>query len=258
MKSHGEGIFTACEAADNCETYPDPVSGQTNIRFKSGMEPGSADYETRVGNSYAKRQSGYPQTQVTVSDATILWGCDVDPVATLNNVSSICATSGQCIDNSAWTEDVTYGIPGQDVTTPETLTLTAQGTYPSWIRNGLVQGLQAAMSANGLVDTQPVNYIVTTGPTNRNGPQIAGRSCTVAKAPSFVGLGVYSAENVLEATISVSASIGTPGSGFCASGVAQASALTGAIAGAFGPVGAGIGAIFGTISAACALTPSGS
>lgn len=250
--------LTACEAADNCETYPDPISGQVNIRFKSGMEPGSADYETRVANSYAKRDSTYPQTQATVSDATILWGCDIDPVATLNNVSSICATSGQCIDNSPWTEDVTYAIPGQDVTTPETLTITAQGTYPSWIRNGLVEGVQAAMSAQGIITTNTVNYTVTTGPTNKNGPQVKGESCTVATAPSFIGLGVYSAENVLEATISVSASIGTPGSGFCASGVAQTSALTGAIAGAFGPVGAGIGAVFGTISAACSLTPSGS
>ena len=114
------------------------------------------------------------------------------------------------------------------------------------------------MSAQGITTTNTVNYILTTGPTNKNGPQLAGRSCTVAAAPSFIGLGVYSAQNVLEATISVSASIGTPGSGFCASGVAQASALTGAIAGAFGPVGAGIGAVFGTISAACSLTPSGS
>ena len=134
--------------------------------------------------------------------------------------------------------------------------LTAQGTYPSWIRNGLVQGLQAAMSANGLVDRQTVNYMVTTGPINKDGPQTAAESCTVATAPSFIGLGVYIAENVLEATISVSASIGTPGSGFCAQ-FAQTSALTGAIAGAFGPVGAGIGAVFGTISAACALTPTG-
>ena len=126
--------------------------------------------------------------------------------------------------------------PAKTAPTPETITLTAQGTYPSWIRNGPKQGFQAAISANGLVDTQPVNYIVTTGPTNKNGPQVAGRSCTVAKAPSFVGMGVYSAEIVLEVTISVSASIGTPGSGFCASGVAQASALTGAIPKASGPL----------------------
>ena len=248
--------ITACEAADNCETYLDPTSGHTNIRFKSGMEPGTDDYNTRVANSYVKRQSGYPQTQVTVGDATIFWGCDIDPVATLNNVSAICATSGQCITNAPWSQGVTYGTPDQDVTSPETLTISASGTYPSWIRNGLVEGVQAAMSAKGIITTSTVNYIVTTGPTNKNGPQIEGKSCTVAKAPAFIGLGVYSAVNVLEATISVTAAVGTPGSGFCANGVAQTAALTGAIAGAFGPIGAGIGAIFGTISAACALEPS--
>lgn len=121
-----------------------------------------------------------------------------------------------------------------------------------------MEGIQAAMSAKGVINTQTVNYFVTTGPINKNGGQTQGESCSFATAPAFIGLGVYSAQNVLEATISVSASIGTPGSGFCASGIGQASALTGAIAGAFGPVGAGIGAVFGTISAACSLTPSGS
>lgn len=249
--------IVACEAADNCETYTDPSSGYTNIRFKAGMEPGSDDYKTRVANSYVKRQSGYPQTQVTVGDATIFWGCDVDPVATLGNISDICATSGQCVSNAPYTQDVTYAVPGQDTTSKETLSITATGTYPSWIRNGLVEAVQAAMSGNGVVETTNVDYGVY-GPINKNGIQTEEESCNVAKAPSFIGLDVYSAENVLEATISVTMTIVDPESGFCASGVGDAAASTGAIAGAFGPVGAGIAAIFGVISATCAIASPGS
>lgn len=243
--------LSACEAADNCETYTDPNSGRTHIRFKSGMEPGTEDYVNRVAKAKAKRDDAYPQTQVTVSDATILWGCDTDIIALLGNLEGICATSGQCISNNPYSQDVNYAAPGQTFAETETLTLSATGTYPTWIRNGLVQGIQAAMGASGVISTQTVSYAVSDGPINKNGIQQHGESCSVSTAPSFIGLGVYSAANTLEATISVTAAVGTPGSGFCGTGGGSAAALAGSIAGAFGPVGAGIAAIFGVVSAFC-------
>ena len=245
--------IVACEAADNCETYTDPSSGYTNIRFKSGMEPGSDDYKTRVANSYVKRQSGFPKTQVTVGDATIFWGCDVDPVAILDKVSDVCATSGACISNAPYTQDVTYVDPVQTSTTTETLSITATGTYPSWMRNGLVKAVQTVMSGNGVVETTKMEYGVA-GPINKDGIQITEGSCNVAKAPSFIGLGVFSSANVLEAYLQVTVTMVKPDSGFCGGELGNAAALTGAIAGAFGPVGAGIAAIFGVISATCGLT----
>ena len=255
LPNSGQSSYiSACEAADNCETYTDPTSGYVNVRFKSGMEPGTDDYNTRVANSHAKRQSGYPQTQVTIGDDTIFWGCGVDPVATLSNVGAVCATSGQCITNAPYTETVQYVSPTVNVQTAEPLTISAVGTYPSWIRNGLVQGVQAAMSASGVVNTTAMDYIVTTGPINKNGPQIEGETCNVASAPSFIGLGVYSAQNVLEATITVTVDVQTPASGFCA--LAPASALSGAVVSAFGAPGAALGAIFGTVSAVCAIAGS--
>ena len=247
----------ACEAADNCETYTDPSSGYTNIRFKSGMEPGSHDYKSRVASSYVKRQSGYPKTQVTVGDATIFWGCDVDPVAILDKVGDVCATSGACITNAPYTKDVTYAVPGQNTATAETLSIAADGIYPSWIRNGLVKAVQNVMSGKGIVETTKVDYGVD-GAIGKDGIQITAESCNVAKAPSFITLGVYSSATTLEAHVSVTASIVKPESGFCASGVGDAAALTGAIAGAFGPVGAGLAAIFGVISATCAIGSEGS
>lgn len=216
------------------------------------MEPGTEDYAAR--KSKTKRQSGYPQTQVTVGDITVYLGYGIDPVATLN-VSSICATSGQSIDTDSWSTSVTYGTPDSDITSSETMTITAQGTYPLWIRNGLVEGVQAAMSAQGVITTSTVNYMVETGPINKNGMQTEGESCQVANAPNFIGLGVYSSPNNLEATIAVSIAVQTPDDGFCAT-VGPTSSFTSAIAGAFGPVGAGIASIFGVISAACSVAPS--
>ena len=258
-KSGKSSYISACDAADNCETYTDPTSGYVNVRFKAGMEPGTDDYNTRVAGSHAKRQSGYPQTQVTIGDDTIYWGCDIDPVATLDHVGDVCATSGQCISNSPWTESVDYLGPDVTEKTPEPLTISAVGTYPSWIRNGLVQAVQAVMSADGVVNTTAMTYITQDGPISSQGITIVDHTCNVAQAPSFIGLGVYSAENVLEATISVTVSVQVPESGFCA--MASQAALAGSVAGAFDAegVGAPVSAVFGTISAVCAIVdPSGS
>lgn len=159
--------ITACEAADNCETYIEPTTGRPSIRFKTGMEPGTEDYISRLAKSKTKRQSGYPQTQVTVGDTTIYWGCGIDPVATLNNVS--CATWGQCIDTDSFS--------------------------------------------------------------------------------TFIGFGVYSSPSTLEATIAVSITRQKQQNGFCST----FSSIVGVITGVFGPEGAGLAAIFGTISAACSL-----
>ena len=240
--------ITACEAADNCETYIDPTTGRPNIRFKTGMEPGTEDYTSRLAKSKTKRQSGYPKTQVTVGDTTISWGCGIDPVATLGNVSSVCATSGQCIPTDSWSTSVNFGSAPHS-STSETLTITALGTYPSWIRNGLVEGVQAAMSAEGVITTSTLNFVEFTSPTNGDRPtqKRDAESCQVAKAPNSIGLGVYSSPGALEATITVTIAVQTPQNGFCST----MTSVAGAIAGAFGPVGADLAAIFGVVSASC-------
>lgn len=120
-------FLVACQRATNCETYTDP-SGLERIRFKAGMEPGSKDYDKPVGN-LAKRDTtdapGYPQTQVTVGDQTLWWGCGVDPVQTINNLSSICDTSGECVSNEPWTLPIEYVSPDPSPEQSATLTLTA-------------------------------------------------------------------------------------------------------------------------------------
>ena len=139
-----------CTGAGNCETWVDSA-GNVRNRFKRGMEPGTEDYTLHL----AKRDTSYPQTQITVGDATIVWGCGIDPVATLNNVSAICSTSGQCITNAPWSIPVQYvsSNPGgySPAAVADTLTLNADGTYPAWLRNGLVEALQTAAAAPGLV-----------------------------------------------------------------------------------------------------------
>lgn len=131
------------------------------------------------------------------------------------------------------------------------LSVTAVGTYPDDMRDHLVEGLKTAMSAEGLITREDVTYISKIRPANLNGQVMEKGTCSVAKAPTFIGLGVYSAKDTLSALISATVAVKEPDTGFCGGDAGQATALGASIAGAFGPVGAGLAAVFGTISAMC-------
>ncbi|KAL8850439.1 MAG: hypothetical protein Q9221_004581 [Calogaya cf. arnoldii] len=258
--------IAACEAAVNCETYVDPVFNRTLVRFK--MEPGTEDYAARVDNPITKRRYLSsdpfanvdhpwigPTTVVTVGDEKVLWGCDTDPVATLDHVGDICATSGHCIDNKEYIQEVNYVEPNNNYPSTQPLTITARGQYPEWMRNGMVQAIQAVMSTEGFVTKKDLRYITGFGPATKDGQEIKSATCSVATAPAFIGVSVYTTlpngKLLPEATVTVSIAVGTPETGFCAGGTKDITAITAAAFSAFGPIGAGFAAIFGTISASC-------
>ena len=105
------------------------------------------------------------------------------------------------------------------------------------------------MKAEGVITTSTLNFVEFTSPTNGDRPtqKRDAVSCQVAKAPNSIGLGVYSSPGALEATITVTIAVQTPQNGFCST----MTSVAGAIAGAFGPVGADLAAIFGVVSASC-------
>ena len=257
-------FLAACQRATNCESYTDPT-GLKRIRFKAGMAPGSEDYDKRVGN-LAKRDTtyapGYPQTQVTVGDQKLWWGCGVDPVQAINNLSSICETSGECVSNDPWTLPIEYVVPG--TAQSATLTLTATGGYPSWLRNGLVGAMQQAAQAKGLItwdrgvaygwndidkkrDTGPED--APTDPTD--GPR---GYCDVASFTSYFGLQILQDADTIVGHIDMVASVPDLESGLCAA-LGGVAALTGAVASMF-PEGAPFAGILGAISAGCQMSPS--
>ena len=153
------------------------------------------------------------------------------------------------MSDDPYSESVKYADPTQIVTAPDVpLSLTAAGTYPADMRDHLVEGLKTAMSADGLVTRQDVTYISKIHPANLNGQVMEKGTCSVAKAPTFIGLSVYAAEYTLSALISVTVDVKEPETGFCGG---DALALGASIAGAFGPVGAGLAAVLGSVSATC-------
>ena len=242
-------VVSRCENAVNCETYRD-ANNKLRVRFKDGQEPGTEAFENLHKSLKGKRDGA--STSITLSDDTIWWGCAVDVVSTLNHVGDICKTTGSCLTSEPWSETVEWADPSAGTSGTDTLTLTAQGNYPTWLRNGIVDAVQATYSAKGVIETQNTQFQANEG-FNQNGPIYSLQPCTISKAPQEIDIVYFSAPNVMEATIQVVATVQPVDNGFCATGEAQGTQLLGAIASAFGAWGAGIGAIFSTISAECGL-----
>lgn len=242
-------VISRCENAVNCETYRDS-KGTLRVRFKAGQEPGTEAFENLHRSGKVKRDGA--STSVTLSDDTILWGCGVDVVSTLSHVGDVCKTSGSCLTSEPWSTTVDWADPDAGTSGTENLTLSATGNYPPWLRNGIVNAVQATFSAKGVIDTQDTTFQAIEG-FNEDGPIYDFEPCTISKAPQEIDIVYFSAPNVMEATIQVIATVQPVNSGFCADGVAQGTALAAAIASAFGAWGAAIAGIFGTVSAVCGL-----
>lgn len=84
-------------------------------------------------------------TQRPVSDEKVKLGTiSIDEI--IKNLAVACSTQGQCDTNSI---EIRGDIinPGLSFTTGETLTINPSGSYPTWIHNGLIDTLSAAVKA---------------------------------------------------------------------------------------------------------------
>lgn len=277
--------LAACEAAPNCETYTDD-QGRERVRFKSGIEPGTSDHNQRMtrrdlsSHLFEKRVDGPMvkmtaadknkldavvkadagrHTYVTVGDTAIYWGCSVDPVQALGNLSAPCASTGACDSSSPWSLGVTYVTPTHFAETQQTLSITASGHYPPDEYDQFLQAVTTAVSGPNVVrwsrgvtvdsgdidkrDTGPEDAptdTITHGPTG---------SCDIAQFSDFISVSVYNGESLvgnIDATMSMI--MNTPS--FCTGAVGKVLQIGSAVAGMF-PNGGPLAGTLGMVTASC-------
>ena len=133
---------------------------------------------------------GYPQTNLTFGDATNLWGCTTDPIATFKaQLPSLCPNSGSCISNQPYTAGVKYVSPDNLIPNPETLTITPQGAYPAGMADPIIQAIEVAAGANGVLTWQTLYYGTQDGPINHAvGDSLKKTQCQVVTLPAFIGI----------------------------------------------------------------------
>lgn len=212
-----------------------------------------------TGHIFEPRQApppGYPQTNITFGDATNLWGCGTDPEATFKaQLPTMCPDSGSCISNQPYTASVKYVSTDNPTPNPETLTITPQGAYPAGLAGPIIQAIETATTASGVLVWNTITYGVQDGPINHeSGLNLSPHKCQVATFPAFIGVEYCDTPDHC-GNIQLSIEVTKPANGFCA-GVGQAASLMSSIGSAFGPAGAPTSSVFGTISAACQIHPS--
>lgn len=142
-------------------------------------------------------KAGYPTTQVTIGDGHHPLGLRRLTPSPPSPPSTPPMVYASHPPTTPITSPLPTRLPPLTYPTPETLKLTTTATYPGWPRNGLVVGTQAAISANSLAVWQDQTLC-----------------CRTATASKFAGLGAHSDADTLKAKCSVSAAIGTSGTGF--------------------------------------------
>ncbi|KAF7125235.1 hypothetical protein CNMCM5793_001413 [Aspergillus hiratsukae] len=131
-----------CGPDSNCEIVN--IKGNKAYRFKKDMGPGSEDYISRFGNETEQTQkltarSADIITSVNMGKTDMGWGCDdiiIEDI--LQELHWLCLDGpengmGACDEGSqhsmkvGWATRYTYTLAD--------LTLSAEGTYPSWSKH---------------------------------------------------------------------------------------------------------------------------
>ncbi|MCJ1347368.1 hypothetical protein MMC31_005592 [Peltigera leucophlebia] len=180
--------------------------------------------------------------KLTFSDETIKLGTiTIDEI--IKNLAVACSTQGQC-DTSPFEITGDTINPGLAFTTGETLTVNPSGSYPTWIHNGLIDALSAAVKA--IAECKPIN---TTPACYGNAmaycpsQEITLSQCTV---PQYWGINFQPPDlgNAAPPFIGADMAIKVDDDGFCGTFTTS----LGAVAGAVNGIGGGI---FSLLSLAC-------
>ena len=248
-------MLSECDRAVNCERWTDETE-LVRPRFKKGMEPGSADFEKRM--ALVKRDSDAVSTSFAVNDNQLTWGCNIDPVQTINNLSSICF-DGSC-PGDPWSQTVTYvpAAPGSVAHGQPGYTLeisVVDGHYPTWWRNGMIQSIQDVMASPKFITWdknqgwEEHNYKRDNAPGVDPQPGTSGY-CDVATTTTGISLTTTHGD-ALFAILDIKISIADGAPGFCAAaGILNTG---GTLLGAIPGLGAVLAGAMGTITAVCGM-----
>ena len=256
----GDPYFDSCIRAPNCETYLNP-QGEMRIRFKAGMEPGSADHKAR----FAKRDGSSLKSKIRVGDKKLLWGCGIDPTVELPHIEFACK-DGSCDSTDPFIRNVQYvDVSDKDsgqlltATQPDDLRLQilSRGSFSDSQRRPLIDAIVNVAKTPDMIHWirnvrwtawRPGNQ--NHGNDNPGSP--SGGVCAFGQFSSFVGVTIYDAGDDGGVHSFMWVEVSYPDKdkeqkGFCG----QITKVLGAVSGFVGGAAGSASGIFGLIEASC-------
>ncbi|KAF2732755.1 hypothetical protein EJ04DRAFT_565737 [Polyplosphaeria fusca] len=211
----------------------------------SALLLGSAVSAAAVAKPAIKRDDAGPtvwkspdggNTQVRFGDGKVYIGA-CTPQDIINTVYDNCYDEGFC-NSESWTVQCT-----EDDDTTHTITITApEGQYQPWIKNGLVEAIQAAIGTSGVTDEQSTVAMSGGGCV---GCPWTGTDINVYHMPATLGVAHDNDGSVPDViTLNIVNNDDSDGEGLC-------EILTGIGAGIAGAVNGAAGGIFTLASVAC-------
>ncbi|CAG8961308.1 hypothetical protein HYFRA_00013769 [Hymenoscyphus fraxineus] len=181
------------------------------------------------------------KVQITFSDQTVPLG--TAPVNTVFDAfAKTCATSGLC--NTSPVDITGYSLWSQgrnpSSNTGITITIVPGGVYPTWVHNGLLDGLKAAVQKAAVCKDVTYTYPSDVDRHSNSSPRTVNQ-CTI---PQFVGITWQSGDAIYFMEF---ASKTTPNAdGFCSTFTTLSGAVAGAVNGAAGGIFAFLGLACGS------------
>ena len=230
----------SCESDPSCSVHEDALTGIVDL-----IQPRAAI-----------------ATKIDFADAKMSWGCNVDPIQTMGNLSSACPAGDASCPNGVFSIPIqsiqpppSGSPPGASVNNPvpSTLDFAVTGSYPSSMRDGMLELVKVAAGQNikwyrGVPWLTHVmrDTAVEAAPSslmNQRG------TCDIAVQSSGIDVTRWDGVGTSQITVKVVNSVMS--SGFCSdfSSVGVGSAVMGMIP----QVGGGLAAIFGVVTAGCAM-----
>ncbi|KAK6530777.1 hypothetical protein TWF281_007612 [Arthrobotrys megalospora] len=143
----GDARFEACELAENCEVYVDPQHGK-KMRFKKGMEPGTAAYNATIAKAGRLAARAEPYSVLNIGENVIVYGTQ-NPYDVVWVMWDACQAGG-CGDQKIYKNTqrvaptVANGYWGTEVHW-YSMIVNSKGWYSTWDqRNRMIQSVLAA------------------------------------------------------------------------------------------------------------------
>ncbi|KAK9774073.1 hypothetical protein AB5N19_06935 [Seiridium cardinale] len=234
-----------CGPGSNCELVN--VDGVKRYRFKSGLEPGSHDYqkrffETPVAGSLGRREDNV-ETKVVMGETMMQWGCDTDVESKIKDaVDSACKSEGGCDEGSPKKFDIKKWEGKSEEPSDADLNIRMDGKYSNQkARDALQEAMQATATGDSVTADDQEWKIVASGAGSHAGVTDRGGKCSEKQFPNYVAINRFEDGN-LKDSMEFRAEL-VEGEKNCL-GVD----ILGAIAGAINPIA---GKFFGAVKVLC-------
>lgn len=185
-----------CGPNSNCELVNS--NGIKAYKFKSGMEPGSADHKKRFAHSLSARQESSAELRVIMGEMRMQWGCDTDVGSEVSKaLDEICGSTAGCDEGQKHSFGVKKWEGNDDKPTDADLNMKLSGKYyDQEVRDVLAKALLATINDQSVETDQQEWHVARSASANNWGGGDEYGDCAIKMFPNYVAVNRFEDGNL--------------------------------------------------------------